>query len=187
MTFGWGVRCPRCDGRDNRVVDSRDSRGGRAVRRRRECADCEHRFTTYEYLAERTPQVLKRSGAAEDFDRVKLLRGVQVACAKRPVSPSDMEQLADDIEDRVSRKANPELSSREIGAMVMGGLRALDRVAYVRFASVYRNFQGTGEFEEIVGEMARDLRREAVAHNQAELPLTPSTDPSERPPTDEPS
>ena len=98
------MRCPECDATENRVVDTRASRGGRAVRRRRECTVCAARFTTYEYLEERPIQVLKRSGAVEDFDRGKLLRSVKVACAKRPISASQMDTLVDDIEDRLSRQ-----------------------------------------------------------------------------------
>lgn len=165
------MRCPACDS-DSRVVDSRESREGKAVRRRRECAECGGRFTTYEFVAERTPQVLKRSGAAEDFDRDKLLRGVRVACAKRPVSPARLEEIADAVEDLISGRAELEIATEEIGAIVMSRLRSLDRVAYVRFASVYRNFQDAEEFEEIVEEIARVRRREAATRNQSELPLT---------------
>src|SRR5689334_21149114 len=99
------MRCPNCDATDNRVVDTRTSKGGRAVRRRRECAVCETRFTTYEVVEERPIQVLNRSGSAEDFDRAKLLRSVQVACSKRPVSPAQIEAVADRIEEALAREA----------------------------------------------------------------------------------
>ncbi|HKJ03398.1 MAG TPA: ATP cone domain-containing protein, partial [Longimicrobiales bacterium] len=105
------MRCPECDATDNRVVDTRASRGGRAVRRRRECTVCGTRFTTYEYVEERPIQVLKRSGAVEDFDRNKLLTSVHTACAKRPVSASAMDGLVDDIEDALSRYAGLEVPS----------------------------------------------------------------------------
>jgi transcriptional repressor NrdR len=165
------MRCPQCDATENRVVDTRASRGGRAVRRRRECTVCDARFTTYEYIQERPMQVLKRSGAVEDFDRSKLLDSVRVACAKRPVSASQMEALIDDIEDGLSRQAGVEVPSVQLGALVMERLSPLDRVAYVRFASVYRNFQDAGEFQEFVDEMTAAQAREALRENQVEFPF----------------
>ncbi len=165
------MRCPECDATENRVVDTRASRGGRAVRRRRECSVCGGRFTTYEYVEERPLQVLKRSGAIEDFDRAKLLRGVKIACAKRPVSAHDMEGLIDDIEDAFSRQAGVEIPSVKLGALVMELLAPLDRVAFVRYASVYRNFQDAGEFQEFVDEMASADAREEQRRNQVELPI----------------
>jgi transcriptional repressor NrdR len=132
---------------------------------------CGARFTTYEYVEERPIQVLKRSGAVEPFDRGKLLDSVRVACAKRPVSASQMEQLVDRVEDDLSREAGLEVPSVRLGAMVMDLLRPLDRVAYVRFASVYRNFQDAGEFQEFVDEMAAAQAREELRRNQVELPL----------------
>jgi transcriptional repressor NrdR len=165
------MRCPQCDGADNRVVDTRTSRGGRAVRRRRECSECGERFTTYEYVESRTIQVLKRDGSAEDFDREKLVKSLQIACAKRPVSASQVEALADEIEDELSRQAAVEVPSSLLGEMVMGGLKPLDRVAYVRFASVYRNFQDIKEFQHFVDDLNARQRQEAEARGQEELPL----------------
>lgn len=165
------MRCPECDATENRVVDTRASRGGRAVRRRRECTVCGTRFTTYEYVEERPIQVLKRSGAVEDFDRSKLLSSVKIACAKRPVSASAMEALVDRVEDELSKGASVEVPSVQLGALVMELLRPLDRVAYVRFASVYRNFQDAGEFQEFVDEMAAAQEREELRRNQVELPI----------------
>ena len=165
------MRCPGCGATGKRGVDRRASRGGRAGRRRRECTVCGVRFTTYEYVEERPIQVLKRSGAIEDFDREKILRSVKVACAKRPVSASDMEALVDDIEDEFSREAGVELPSMRLGALVMERLSPLDRVAYVRFASVYRNFQEAGEFQEFVDEMAEAQAREEQRRSQVELPI----------------
>lgn len=141
------------------------------MRRRRECAVCGRRFTTYEYVEERTTQVLKRSGAVEDFDRSKLLGSVKIACAKRPVSASAMEELVDAVEDELSKGAAVEVPSVKLGAIVMELLRPLDRVAYVRFASVYRNFQDAGEFQEFVDEMAAAQEREELRRNQVELPI----------------
>lgn len=165
------MRCPECDATENRVVDTRTSRGGRAVRRRRECLVCETRFTTYEYVEERPIQVLKRDGSAEEFDREKLLRSLKIACAKRPVSAARMEAIADGIEELLSRHAGVEVASERIGEMVMDALRPLDRVAYVRYASVYRNFQDIGEFREFVDELNVRQQRELQARNQVELPL----------------
>ena len=165
------MRCPECDATENRVVDTRASKGGRAVRRRRECTVCATRFTTYEYIEERPLQVLKQSGAVEDFDRGKLVSSVKVACAKRPISASAMETLVDGIEDVLSRQAGVEVPSVEIGELVMEALSPLDRVAYVRYASVYRNFQDAGEFQEFVDEMTERQKREALRRNQVEFPF----------------
>jgi transcriptional repressor NrdR len=165
------MRCPQCDATENRVVDTRASRGGRAVRRRRECTVCAARFTTYEYIEERPIQVLKRSGAVESFDRSKLIASVKVACAKRPVSTSEMEALVDDIEEGLSRQAGLEVPSVQLGALVMKRLSPIDRVAYVRFASVYRNFQDAGEFQEFVDEMTVAQKLEALRRNQVEFPF----------------
>ena len=165
------MRCPQCDGSENRVVDTRTSRGGRAVRRRRECLECGERFTTYEYVEARTLQVLKRDGSSEEFDREKLARGLRIAGAKRPISASEIEILVDEIQDELSRQAGVEVPSSTIGEMVMERLKPLDRVAYVRFASVYRNFQDIDEFQHFVDELNARQRREAEAREQAELPL----------------
>lgn len=165
------MRCPECDAAENRVVDTRTSRGGRAVRRRRECLVCETRFTTYEYVEERPIQVLKRDGSTQEFSRDKLLQSLRIACAKRPVSALRMEAIADEIEEVLSRLAGVEVASERIGEMVMDALRPLDRVAYVRYASVYRNFQDIGEFREFVDELSVRQQRELQARSQVELPL----------------
>lgn len=165
------MRCPECDATENRVVDTRTSRGGRAVRRRRECLVCETRFTTYEYVEERPIQILKQDGSAEEFDRAKLLTSLKLACAKRPVSPGRMEQIVEAIEDLISREAGVEIPSARIGEWVMDALQPIDRVAYVRYASVYRNFQDAGEFSEVVEELEDRQRRELVRRNQVELKL----------------
>ncbi len=156
---------------ENRVVDTRTSRGGRAVRRRRECSSCESRFTTYEYVEERPIRVLKRDGTTEEFDRRKLTRSLELACAKRPVRASEVEAIVDEIEDVLTRQAGVELESARIGALIMERLKPLDRVAYVRFASVYRNFQDADEFQEFVDEMNLRGKREMQARNQVELPF----------------
>lgn len=165
------MRCPECDAAENRVVDTRTSRGGRAVRRRRECLACEARFTTYEYVEERSIQVLKRDGSSEEFDREKLLRSLKIACARRPVSAGRMERIAEVVEETIARTAGVEVPSAEIGELVMDALRPLDRVAYVRYASVYRDFQDIGEFTDFVDELTHRQEQERQARNQVELPL----------------
>jgi transcriptional repressor NrdR len=141
------------------------------VRRRRECLECGGRFTTYEYVESRPIQVLKRDGSAEGFDREKLTRSLQIACAKRPVSASEIEALVEGIEDELSRQAGVEVASAFLGELVMEGLKPLDRVAYVRFASVYRNFQDIEEFQDFVDDLNTRQRLEAQAREQAELGL----------------
>ncbi len=165
------MRCPACDSPENRVVDTRTSRAGRAVRRRRECTGCSTRFTTYEYIEEQAIQVLKAEGSAEDYDREKLRRSVQVACAKRPVSPSQIEELVDAVEDTISRKAGVEVPSSVIGEAIMDRLKPLDRIAYIRFASVYRNFQEPDEFQEFVDDLNTRSHLELLSRNQVELAL----------------
>ena len=171
------MRCPACDSASTKVVDTRTARAGRAVRRRRECLGCASRFTTYEKVEERPLLVLKRDGSAEAFQRDKLRASIAIACAKRPVSAADIETLVDRIEDDVSRSARVEISSAAIGEAVMKALKPLDRVAYVRYASVYRNFQGLGEFQEVVDELIIRERREGQRRFQRELPLGPPDTP----------
>ncbi len=149
------MRCPSCDHAEDRVVDSRTSRGGRATRRRRECLACGHRFTTYEHIEEEPLLVLKRAGGTETYDRAKLTSSIRVACAKRPVSNSDIEALVDGVEEALEAADTREVESYALGELVMERLRNLDQVAYVRFASVYRNFQDTTEFMEEVRELVR--------------------------------
>lgn len=156
---------------EDRVVDSRISRQGRAVRRRRECLSCGRRFTTYEYVEERSLQVVKRDGSVEAYDRHKLLRSIGLACAKRPITFSEIEALVDQIEDELGRQGSDEAESRVIGSMVMERLKARDHVAYVRFASVYRDFQDIDEFEEELRELNARRARAAMDEGQAELPL----------------
>jgi transcriptional repressor NrdR len=165
------MRCPECDASENRVVDTRDSREGRAVRRRRECAVCGTRFTTYEHVERRPLRVAKRDGSTEDFERAKLLRSVTLACAKRPVAEGDIDAVVDAVEENLTRTASFEVPSSQIGEVVMEHLAPLDRVAYVRFASVYRNFQDIGEFQDMVHDLNAEERRQGSAKNQEELPL----------------
>lgn len=153
------------------MVDSRISREGRAVRRRRECLSCARRFTTYEYVEERPLQVLKQDGSVEPYDRQKLLRSIQLPCAKRSIGITEIEGMVDEIEDSLSRLPDDEVSSRVIGELVMERLKGRDHVAYVRFASVYRDFQDIDEFAEELRELEERRARTALGENQVELPL----------------
>ncbi|MDH3734085.1 MAG: transcriptional regulator NrdR [Gemmatimonadota bacterium] len=149
------MRCPSCEHEEDRVVDSRSSRGGRATRRRRECLACGHRYTTYERIEEEPLLVQKRPGGTETYDRGKLIASIRVACAKRPVSNAQIEALVNGVEEELEAEDTREIESVHLGEMVMRRLRSLDQVAYVRFASVYRNFQDTTEFMEEVRELVR--------------------------------
>lgn len=140
------MRCPNCGGQEDKVVDSRASREGATIRRRRECIACQHRFTTYEEIERDGLLVLKRDGRHEELSRDKLLSGIRKACQKRPVSPKAMEDLVDHIVAEVSSKFENEVPGEVIGTLVMEGLRSIDDVAYVRFASVYRRFQEATDF-----------------------------------------
>jgi transcriptional repressor NrdR len=140
------MRCPKCGGQEDKVIDSRASREGATIRRRRECAKCSHRFTTYEEVEHEGLMVLKRDGRREEFSREKLLSGLKKACQKRPISPKALEDLVDHIVVVVTDKYENEVPGEAIGKMVMEGLRELDDVAYVRFASVYRRFQEATDF-----------------------------------------
>ncbi|HIP97433.1 MAG TPA: transcriptional repressor NrdR [Anaerolineae bacterium] len=129
------MKCPHCGGRNSRVIDTREA--GDGIRRRRECKDCNQRFTTYERVALFSPMIVKRDGRREPFDRDKLMRGIQKACAKRPIAVEDLERLVSQVEHRVHSLGKAEVDSRVVGDMVMEGLRELDDVAYILFASVY--------------------------------------------------
>jgi transcriptional repressor NrdR len=143
--------CPACGATDLRVIDSRPAENGAAIRRRRQCEACTHRFTTYERLE---PQllVLKRSGKLEPFSPPKLASGISAALADRPVSGSDVESVVDELEEAV-RATGPQVSSEEIGRLVLDRLRDLDEVAYLRYASVYKEFQGAADFEKEMAEL----------------------------------
>lgn len=143
--------CPSCGAADTRVIDSRPAENGASIRRRRECEVCGHRFTTYERL-EPQLMVLKRSGRLEPFSPAKLASGISAALADRPVSGSDVEAVVDEIEDAVAL-AGPQVTSEEIGRLVLDHLRELDEVAYLRYASVYKEFQGAADFEKEMAEL----------------------------------
>ena len=140
------MRCSKCGCQEDKVIDSRALREGATIRRRRECAKCGHRFTTYEEVEHEGLMVLKRDKRHEEFSREKLLSGIRKACQKRPVSPQSMEDLVDHIVAAVTDKYENEVPAEFIGKMVMEGLRGVDDVAYVRFASVYRRFQEATDF-----------------------------------------
>ncbi|MFV2071664.1 MAG: transcriptional regulator NrdR [Thermoanaerobaculales bacterium] len=140
------MNCPFCNHPDNRVIDSRDVRDGSEIRRRRECAGCTRRFTTYERVDELPTTVVKRDGRRESFDREKLLNGLLRACEKRPVPRRELLTIVDTVETTLSGREVREMSTEEIGNMVIDKLRRLDQVAYVRFASVYRRFEDVSQF-----------------------------------------
>lgn len=141
------MRCPKCGCLDDKVIDSRSSREGATIRRRRECLKCSYRFTTYEEIEKlATLMVLKRDGRHEEFSRDKLQVSIQRACQKRPVSLEQIQELADAIYNDLMNSHDREVSYREIGERVMSGLRGLDKVAYIRYASIYRQFEEPDEF-----------------------------------------
>lgn len=152
---GDGVRCPSCGYADSRVLDSRPTQDGVTIRRRRECPRCQRRFTTYERLEEMPIFVVKQDGRRETFDRQKILRGLMTACEKRPVSAQQLSDIADEIARLAHDESDGEVASRWIGERVMDGLRDVDEVAYVRFASVYRDFADVERFREEVERLGR--------------------------------
>lgn len=158
------MRCPFCGEDDNRVVDSRVSKDGYEVRRRRLCNRCGKRFTTYERVAEELPFVVKKDGRREPFSREKILQGLRKACEKRPVGIDELERVADRIETWAMEQGKGEITSKEIGEKVMEELRRLDEVAYVRFASVYRQFKDIGQFMEELREL---LERKGDVHGDS--------------------
>jgi transcriptional repressor NrdR len=140
------MKCPYCDHLGDKVVDSREGKEGEVIRRRRECLDCGKRFTSYERIDEIPYMVVKKDGSRERFDRQKLINGLLKACEKRPVTVAALEVVADRVESTLQERPEKEISTSEIGASVMEALKQLDKVAYVRFASVYRHFRDIGEF-----------------------------------------
>jgi transcriptional repressor NrdR len=140
------MKCPYCGNLGDKVVDSRESKEGEVIRRRRECLDCGKRFTSYERIDEIPYMVVKKDGTRERFDRQKLIGGLLKACEKRPVKVAALEAVADGVEGTLQERPEKEIATAEIGAHVMEELKKLDKVAYVRFASVYRHFRDIGEF-----------------------------------------
>ncbi len=154
------MRCPFCQDAENKVIDSRESHEGSVIRRRRECLQCKRRFTTYERVEELYPLIVKKDGRRETFDREKLLAGLKKACEKRPVSADQLEETVVAIERLLQGAGEKEVPSSVIGEEVMRRLHALDEVAYVRFASVYRSFRDISEFMEELKDLLSDRTRE---------------------------
>ncbi len=150
------MRCPSCGFLESKVIDSRSAEEDCAIRRRRECLKCGQRFTTYERLGERPIIVIKSDGSSEAFDRDKLMRGLLIACAKRSITPEQMDALINDIESSIRSTASGEVKSRDLGEMVLVRLARMDDVAYIRFASVYKDFQSVEEFSSALEEMKQN-------------------------------
>ncbi len=142
------MKCPFCNHAESKVIDSRESKKGLSIRRRRECISCRRRFTTYEKIEEIPYMVIKKDGSRQPFDGQKLLRGLLKACEKRPIPVRKLEEIVEDIENRVQERPDKEIKVSDIGRLVMDKLKALDKVAYVRFASVYREFKDVMEFKQ---------------------------------------
>jgi transcriptional repressor NrdR len=160
------MRCPFCGHSEDKVIDSREAKIGDTIRRRRECDKCRRRFTTYERIDEIPHMVVKKDGRREQFDRHKLMAGLMKACEKRPIPPNALEEIVNDVEAYIAESPNRERPTSEVGEMVMSRLKRLDKVAYVRFASVYLEFEDVREFmdelKDLVKARGRQGRRRAV-------------------------
>ena len=163
------MQCPFCASTNSRVIDTRSAEGG--IRRRRECMDCERRFTTYERVAPLRLMVVKRDGRREPFDRNKILTGIQIACAKRPITTEAIEEQVSGIERELYHRGSREVTSREIGEMVMQNLRSLDEVAYIRFATIYRRFADVEDLADEIETLLERRQRETVLKAQMRLDL----------------
>jgi transcriptional repressor NrdR len=150
------MKCPYCGSKQNRVIDSRESKGGESIRRRRECEDCQKRFTSYERVEEILYMVVKKDGRRERYDRGKILAGLLKAAEKRPIAITELEMIADEIESTLADRPEKEISTKEVGTYIMDSLRRLDKVAFVRFASVYREFKDISEFMEELKTLLND-------------------------------
>lgn len=164
------MKCPFCGYMNDKVVDSRESKEGESIRRRRECLKCERRFTSYERIDEIPYMVVKKDGRREKFERQKVLAGVLRACEKRPISMGKMEQLVNEVESYLIDSPERERTTTEVGAMIMNGLKQLDKVAYIRFASVYRDFKDVSEFraelESLLNSKEKEFKPPAKAKKQ---------------------
>ena len=141
------MKCPNCSQEDSKVIDSRSIRGGLSTRRRRECNECEYRYTTYEYILANPVKVIKKSGDREEYDRSKLEKSFNIACKKRPIPEEKIQQSIHSIEEKISNISNIEIEANQIGELVMEQLKEIDKIAFIRFASVYRQFKDIGEFQ----------------------------------------
>src|SRR3954469_18471171 len=164
------MRCPYCQSQDTQVKDSRPAEEGAAIRRRRYCPDCGGRFTTFERVQLRELTVVKRSGRRMPFDRDKLMRSVQIALRKRPVDPERVERMVSGIVRRLENMGENDIRSETVGRLVMEALKALDDVAYVRFASVYKNFREAKDFEALLGELAGTDNDDKLPSGKAAAP-----------------
>ena len=153
------MKCPHCDYVESKVLDSRTSKEMDTIRRRRECLKCGKRFSTVETIEEGLPLVIKKDGRREVFDRMKILSGLKKACEKRPVAVANLERILARIEYNLSERGEKEIKSTEIGQMVMDELKMLDEVAFVRFASVYKDFQDVEDFRDVLKEVAKPTAR----------------------------
>ena len=152
------MKCPFCDELEDKVVDSRMAKEGEVIRRRRECLGCKRRYTTYERVEEILPMVVKKDGRRESFDRTKILAGLKKACEKRPISTATIDAVTDRLEKRIQEMGETEIESRIVGEELMKELHQLDQVAYVRFASVYREFKDIDQFMEELKTLAQQRR-----------------------------
>jgi transcriptional repressor NrdR len=150
------MRCPFCGFLESKVIDSRESKKGLSIRRRRECLSCKRRFTTYEKIEEIPYMVVKKDGTRQPYDSQKLLRGMMKACEKRPIQISQLEEIVEEVESLLQERPDKEISVSEVGQLVMDRLRELDKVAYVRFASVYREFKDVAEFREELENLMKE-------------------------------
>lgn len=171
------MRCPKCAGQEDRVIDSRSSKEGATIRRRRECLACSHRFTTYEEIEHEQLTIIKRDGRREPFSREKLVAGIKRACQKRPVSEADIAGAVERVMEYLPANFDREVPAQEVGARVMHELRSLDPVAYIRFASIYREFEEVRDFVEEAHRLAslpkpdkRQMSLELTAGQEAPSP-----------------
>ena len=153
------MRCPKCGGNKSSVVDSRQAEDGNTIRRRRECEECQHRFTTYERVEERTLVVVKKDGTREQVSRDKIFNGIIRSAQKRPVSSDEIEEIVNRIEQKVRSQSDNEINSEYIGSLVMDELAELDEITYVRFASVYRSFKDVGELESLLKQITKGSKK----------------------------
>ena len=153
------MRCPKCGGNKSSVVDSRQAEDGNTIRRRRECEECQHRFTTCERVEERTLVVVKKDGTREQFSRDKIFNGIIRSAQKRPVSSDEIEEIVNRIEQKVRSQSDNEINSEYIGSLVMDELAELDEITYVRFASVYRSFKDVGELESLLKQITKGSKK----------------------------
>ena len=147
------MKCPSCSKEDSKVVDSRSIQGGDSIRRRRECNKCDYRYTTYEYILANPVKVIKKSGDREEYDRSKLEKSFNIACKKRPIPEDKIQQAIHSIEEKISNISNIEIEANQIGELVMEELKDIDKVAFILFASVYRQFKDIGEFQAQIADL----------------------------------